>query len=51
MNIDAEVVLYTDMPLVGCLPNTIGYCCFKADVAYASVSTFLRKRKTIPMAE
>lgn len=31
---------YADVPFVGCVPNTIGYCCFMADVAYASVSIF-----------
>ena len=46
MNIDAEEVLYADMPFVGCVTNTIGYCCLTADVAYASVSASLPKKSS-----
>lgn len=45
MNIDAEEALYADMPFVGCVTNTIGYCCLSAGVAYASVSASLPKQK------
>lgn len=45
MSIDAEAVLYADMPFLGCIPNTIGYCCLTADVAYASVSAILRGKQ------
>lgn len=41
--------LYADVPFVGCVPNTTGYCCLTTDVADASVSAFFgeieRKRK------
>lgn len=42
MKIDADVVLYADVPLVGCVLNTIGYCCLRADVGFTPVSGFLR---------
>ena len=45
MNIDAEEALYADMPFVGCVTNTIGYCCLTAEVAYASVSASLPNKK------
>lgn len=39
------MVLYADVPFVGCVPNTIGYCCFTTDVADASVSAFFPLRE------
>ena len=36
MSIDAEVILYADMPFVGCAVNTIGYCCHTTNVAYVN---------------
>lgn len=48
MNINAEVVSYADVLSVGCLINTFAYCCYTADVAYVSVSAFLRKKISAP---
>lgn len=51
MNIDAEVLLYTDLAPFGSLDDTFGYCCLTAEVAYASVSALLsggKKKKSEP---
>lgn len=47
-----------DVLFISCVANTIGYCCFTTDVAYATVSCFLssekkteKKEKKIPSAE
>lgn len=34
------------MPFLGCVPDTIGYCCLTADVTYAYASAFLQKVTT-----